>query len=616
MERSIAGAEAVRWDLAALYAGIDDPRIDEDRDRLTEKLSDFNRSFKGKLAEAPGQAVAAYADIRMLEDKIMLYLYLLLSTNVAEASVKAKIAETERMLSGAFGEYMSFFKIEMAAIDDKTLERWYRDDPVVARHRPWIEHERVFKPHLLSEAVESALIKRSPFGPSAWSEFFDELEADIEAEYLGEKKTLTELLHLLAESGDAGERAAVLRIIDDSLKGAFARYSAQALYMVAGSASVENRERSYRNPMDARNKSNRIPDEVVDVLHQVIVDAAGPVARRYYRLKAAHLGMKTLKWSDRNAPMPFADTAVIPFEEARETVIAAYRSFSPELARLAQSFFDEKRVDAPALKGKRSGAFNYSVVLPGNAPISFVFMNYLGSNRDVMTLAHELGHGVHGLLAGGARGALMAQAPIAYAETASVFGEMTTFRFLRERLEKKNDRQSRLALLMGKIDDVLNTLVRQISFSLFERRLHGFDEAENTWKPPEKMPVAGINRLWLESTKQLYGDDGDVFTYENADHLWSYISHFHSPFYVYGYAFGELLTQSLYAQRSRVGERFEPLYIDLLSSGSTKNVFELLKPFDLDPGDRGFWSYGIDNGLGALVAEAEDLSRDAGVRVK
>ena len=610
MDKTMTGTDNIRWDLGALYEGLDDPRIDADMKALDGMCKNFNASHKGHLAETLGQAVSEYADIHMLEDRIMLYLYLRQSTNVADAVAKARMAGAERILSGIFGEYMTFFSIELVSLDNETLARWYEREPVVARHRPWIEHERMFKPHLLSEPVEAALVKRSPFGPSAWSEFFDELEADIEAEYRNEKKTLTELLHLMTESRNAEERAALLRVINDSLKGTFAKYSAQTLYMVAGATSVENRERSYRNPMEARNKSNRVPDEVVETLHKVVTDVAGPSAKRYYRLKAKLLGLATLKWSDRNAPMPFSDTTIVSFDDAKKTVLSAYQSFSPVLAELAKSFFEDKRVDAPAVKGKRGGAFNYSIVLPGNVPASYVFMNYLGSNRDVMTLAHELGHGVHGLLAGKAQGALMSQAPIAYAETASVFGEMTTFNFLKEDLAKNNDRRSLLALLMGKIDDVINTLVRQISFSNFERRLHGFDPARGVWSEPGKLSVEELTTIWLESTRELYGKDGEVFTYENTEYLWSYISHFHSPFYVYGYAFGELLTQSLYAQRPRIGERFESLYIDLLSSGSTKNIVELLKPFDLDPTDEAFWKGGIETGLGAMVTEAEKLSRD------
>ena len=227
-----------------------------------------------------------------------------------------------------------------------------------------------------------------------------------------------------------------------------------------------------------------------------------------------------------------------------------------------------------------------------------------------MTLAHELGHGVHGLLAGKEQGPLMFDAPIAYCETASVFGEITTLNFLKKLLIEKNDRKSLLALLMGKIDDVIGTAVRQIGFSNFERRIHGMDANYREWREPEKLSVEQLSGIWLETLKQLYGEEGDVFTYENTENLWSYVPHFHHPFYVYGYAFGQLLTHSIYAKQASFGDRFEPLYLDMLRSGSTRNVAELLKPFGLNPADEKFWINGINVGLGQMVEEAEDLSRE------
>lgn len=613
MAKNTTGAEDIRWDLSGLYAGINDLQIDADVHTFVEKCKEFNRLHKGKLRETLPAAIFDYAEISMLQNKIMLYLYLSQSTNVADAAIKSKIAEVEKIITHASGEYLTFFELELVLIEDEVLLNYYAMNPFVAKHRPWIEQCCVFKPHLLSEPVESALTKRSPFGSGAWGEFFDELEADIEADFLGEKKTLTELLHLLSESQSQEERAQLLEIINTSIGGTFAKYSAQTLYMVSGAASVENRERLYTHPMEGANKANQIPDSVVDILHKAVKEVGGPITKRYYRLKAALLGLERLNWSDRNAPMPFSDTTIVSFADAQNMVLAAYESFSPTLSEFVRTFFEQRRVDAPGLRGKRGGAFNYSVVLPGNVPISFTFLNYLGSSRDVMTLAHEVGHGVHGLLAGVAQGPLMFHAPVAYCETASVFGEMTTFNFLKKQLVLKGDKKSLLALIMGKIDDVINTAVRQISFSNFERRLHGMDSSYTTWGEPKKLSVEELNDLWLTTTQEFYGEDGDIFTYKNAEHLWSYISHFHRPFYVYGYAFGELLTQSLYAGKPRIGDRFEPLYLDLLCSGSTKNVVELLAPFDLDPTHEAFWVDGINNGLGIMVQEAEVLARELGM---
>jgi oligoendopeptidase F len=613
MENTVESANDIRWDLSILYADIADPRLDADLRELTTMAKRFSDNYKGKLAEQLGAAIRDYSEIEMLSSKINSYLFLRESTDLTNAVIKSKHAAFQRELSEVQGEHLTFFELELVQLSDETLNKFYERDLVVSKHRPWIEHIRTFKRHFLSEPVESALVKRSPFNSSAWADFFDEVEADLNFDFEGGTKNLTEMMHLIAESKDSDERANAMRCVNSGLAGNFAKYSAQTLYMVAGLKAVEEKERGYAHPMDGRNKSNRIPDSVVNVLHTAVTNLGGTLTRRYYKLKARHLGLKVMRWSDRNAPMPFADTTRIPFDEAAGIVKKSYESFSPTLTALVKTFFSDRRIDVPVVKEKRSGAFNSSHVLPGGKAVSFTLLNYLGSNRDVMTLAHELGHGVHGILAGEAQGPLMFHAPIAYCETASVFGEMTTFTFLKERLMQSGDKSSLLALIMAKIDSTINTVVRQIGFSNFERRLHGMDETYSTWSEPKKRSVEELDAIWLKTAQELYGKDGDIFTYENSEHLWAYIPHFHSPFYVYGYAFGELLTQSLFAQKEKLGAKFEPLYLDLLRSGSTKDVVELLAPFGLDARNEAFWNEGITVSLGALIQEAEALSREMGV---
>ena len=614
MANTIESTDLTRWDLGILYSDINDPRLDSDLSALTAMVKEFSLTYKGKLGELLGGAIQDYAEIEMLSGKITSYLFLRESTDLTNAAIKARHAGFQRELSAIRGEHLTFFELELVQLGDDTLKAFYGRDPVVSKHRPWIEHIRTFKRHFLSEPVEAALVKRSPFDSSSWGDFFDEVEADLNFEFRGGTKNLTEMMHVIAESKDAAERAEALCCVNGGLAGPFAKYAAQTLYMVAGLKAVEDKERGYAHPMDFRNKANRIPDAVVSVLHNAVTTLGGSLSRRYYKLKARHLGLTVMRWSDRNAPMPFADTTVIPFDEAAGIVTGSYESFSPTLTSIVKGLFADRRIDVPVMKEKRSGAFNSSHVLPGGKPVSYTLMNYLGSNRDVMTLAHELGHGVHGILAGEAQGPLMFHAPIAYCETASVFGEMTTFTFLKERLIRGGDRKSLLALIMAKIDSTINTVVRQIGFSNFERRIHGMDESYTTWTEPKKHSVEELDAIWLKTAQELYGPDGDIFTYENSEHLWAYIPHFHSPFYVYGYAFGELLTQSLYAQRERLGVKFEPLYLDLLRSGSTKDVVELLAPFGLDARNEAFWRDGITVSLGALIEEAEQLSLTMGVK--
>jgi len=609
MKNKSVGTEDVRWDLSFLYKGINDPQITADISVWIGEAKNFFATHKGNLGKTLPKALADYIELTMLQQKIFYYLSLMQSTNVSDAVIKAKIAKAEQRLNHAQGEYLTFFDIELVALSDGALERFYKKDKLLAKHRPWIDHVRVFRPHLLTEPVESALTKRSPFGAGAWSEFYEELEADLVFSWKEETKTLTEMLHILSESKDAKERALSLDIINKGLSGHFAKYSAQNLYMVVGSRAVETRERGYANPMSLRNKASRIPDAVVDALHTAVMKEAAPLARRFYALKAQLLGLPKLAWSDRNAPMQFYNSLLIPFPIAVKTVLSAYKSFSPALADLVKEFVDKKRIDAPAVKGKRSGAFNSSTLISGNIPVSVTLLNYLGSQRDVMTLAHEVGHGVHSMLAGKALGILMMEYPMAYAETASVFGEMTTFNYLTKELKKKNETKELLGLIMGKLDDMMNTVVRQIGFSNFERRIHGMDESYTKWNEPKKLSVSEINSTWLSTLHELYGEDNDVFTYENTEHLWTYIPHFHNPFYVYAYAFGELLTQSIYAKKDELGARFEPLYLEMLSSGMTKDVVDLIKPFGLDPTRNEFWIDGVKSGIGRLIAEAEELSK-------
>src|SRR5579871_5467310 len=358
MTTATESASQVRWDLSLLYANIEDPRLDEDLHTLAGMAKAFSASYKGKLGERLGPAMRDYAEIDMLSGKISSYLFLRESTDLANAAIKAKHARFQRELSAVQGEHLTFFELELVQVTDETLNDWYQKDDFVAKHRPWIQHVRIFKPHFLSEPVESALTKRSPFDSSAWGEFFDEVEADLRFTFRGSVLNVTEILHLITESKDAVERADGLKCINDGFAGAFAKYSAQTLYMVAGLKAVEDKERGYAHPMDVRNKSNRIPDSVVNVLHSAVTTLGGSLTRRYYKLKARHLGLAKLRWSDRNAPMPFSDTTVIPFDEAADIVTTSYKSFSPTLTSIVKTFFADRRIDAPVLKEKRHGAFN------------------------------------------------------------------------------------------------------------------------------------------------------------------------------------------------------------------------------------------------------------------
>lgn len=599
------GAEQVRWDLSDLYSGLDDPQIDADLRDLLAQAKAFDESFRGRLSDKLGESLEAQAKMSCLADKLLVYLFLRRSTDAGNAKIQQRIGQVQEAWSRAEADHLNFFDHELVAIDDETYRAILDRDENARRHRPLLDHLRANRKYLLEEPVERALTLRSPFGPSEWSDYIEELEAELRFSLEGKSLNLPELLHVISNDLSAERRAAALASLSMGLREQrFDRVMSRTLNVVLGAKSVEDQERKYPNPMSARNIGNRVDDETVEALHEAVAEYGAEQARRFYRLLSAHLGIHPLKWSDRNAPLPFADNRVIPWNECVETVLDAYGSFSPTLRDLVAKMIDRKWVDAPPYQGKTGGAFNFAVLLPGDEERAYNFLNYLGSTRDVMTVAHEAGHGVHGMLAAEAQGALMFRAPMAYAETASIFGEMTTFRYLLQRAETD---EQRLALLMDKCSDHMNTVVRQISFSNFERKIHGL-------RRKGKLTLDDYNEHWMDVTRAFYGKDGELFTYDDAQNLWAYVSHFLRPFYVYAYAFGELFTQSLFAVQDRFGDDFEPMYLDLLRAGGSKSAVELMEPFGLDPRDPAFWRNGIEGSVKTWLDEAEAISAKMGIR--
>jgi oligoendopeptidase F len=611
MSQEKTGAQDVRWNLEGIfgYTGINDSRIDVDVALWCDMAKEFHEAFRGNLKLKLAPSILAREALEELLKKIGVYTALLAYLDTGDPVVQTRKAKIENDVRFAMGKYLTFYDIEVAGLDETVIDRIGKD-PSMEKYLPWLMHKRELGKHNLSESVESALKVRESFGPESLKGMFKESSSDLRFPFGGEEKTLTQVLHIASYNPDAQVRALALKTVNTGLQSPFAKLSRKTLTDIAGLHAIEVRERGYKNPLEIRNKASRLPNTTVDALYAASLDRAVPLAKRYYRLKADILGLETLRWSDRNAPMPFSDTTIIPWDKAIAMVLAAYGSFSPTLVRLIEDMVEKRWIDAPAVKGKVSGAFNYPGVLPGGKPFAWTFLNYLGTPPCVMTLAHELGHGVHFMLAGKKMGVLQQLAPMALCETASIFGEMTTFNFLKDELIARGDKKALFSLLMAKIDEIINIVVRQIGFHEFEMRVHGWDPATATWGNVTAFSVDQLCTHWLETLEKFYGKSGEVFTYEHVSHLWSVIPHFHEPFYVYAYAFGELLTQSLYAKRAAFGERFEPLYLDLLRAGSSKDVVELLAPFGLDPTDPEFWNDGIEISLGAMVREAEALARE------
>lgn len=603
-DNTASTAQDVRWDLDDLYEGLDDPRLDTDLAEILDAAKAFHAAHAGKLAQSLGDALDAQADLSCRIDRLMVYLFLRRSTDATNQRIQQRLAGVQEAFSEASANYLTFFEHELADMPDADYERLIADDDRVARHKPFLDHIRENREYLLEQNVERALTLRSPFGASEWSDYIDEREAELRFSLADEPLTLTEVLHVASNDADADRRASALEVFSVGLRDAgFDKLMARTMNVVLGAKAVEDRERGYASPLSSRNISNHVDDDTVEALHAAVAEVGAVQSQRYYRLLSAHLGTAPLKWSDRNAPMPFADNETVAWDDCVTTVLSAYESFSPTLRDLVALMLERKWIDAPPYEGKGGGAFNYSILLPNGEARAYNLLNFMGSARDVMTMAHEVGHGVHGMLAAQSQGALMFRAPMAYAETASIFGEMTTFQYV---LQHATSDEQKLALLMEKSADHVNTVVRQISFSNFERRVHS--ERRNG-----KLTLEDFNRAWLDVTYDFYGADGDLFTYEHVDNLWSYVTHFLRPFYVYAYAFGELFTQSLYARRDQFGDDFEKMYLDLLRAGGSKNAVELMEPFDLDPRDPDFWRQGIQSSISTWLDEAETISTAMGV---
>jgi len=481
---------------------------------------------------------------------------------------------TERVT--AITTHLLFFSLELNRLDDATLEAKLAD-PAAAHWRPWLRDLRVFRPHQLSDELEKLLHEKEVPGASAWSRLFDQTIAGMTVPVAGETLTVSAALNKLSDA-DRSVREAAARAIGTAF-GDNVRLFALITNTLAKDKEILDTWRHYPRPGSYRNRSNMVEDEVVDALVTAVREAYPRLSHRYYALKAKWLGLPKLQHWDRNAPLPDDDDRLIPWPEAEKRVLSAYSAFSPELGSIGRKFFDRPWIDAALRPGKASGAFSHPTV-PAAHP--YILMNYHGRTRDVMTLAHELGHGVHQVLAGD-QGYLMAGTPLTLAETASVFGEMLTFRAL---LNAETDPRRRKLMLAGKVEDMLNTVVRQVAFYRFETLLH--DERRSGELMPDR-----ISELWFEVQKESLGPAFE-FTPEYGV-FWAYIPHFvHSPFYVYAYAFGDCLVNALYSVFESGHPGFQTKYLDMLRAGGTKRHKELLVPFGLDASDPAFWRRGLD----------------------
>ncbi|ODT48917.1 M3 family oligoendopeptidase [Devosia sp. 63-57] len=582
------------WDLSDLYPGKDSAEFKAGLEEAKQLAAKFEADYKGKLLDLTrsGGLIKAIKDSETLGDltgRIGSYAFLQYAQNSTNPDRAKFMGDTNEALT-ALSTRVLFFELELNRIEDAELDAALERDPELARYRTWFADLRKAKPYQLDDKLEELFHDKSVTAFSAWNRLYDETLATLEFEVEGEKLNLESTLHLLSEK-DEKKREAAFHAVAKTL-GANGRLFTHITNVLAKDKEISDRWRGYQDIADSRHMANSVEREVVDAL-QTAVQAAYPrLSHRYYKMKAKWFGKDKLNAWDRNAPLPTSDERVWDWDTAVTTVLDAYGRFSPELAEVAKPFFNSGWIDAPTGNGKLSGAFAHPTV-PSAHP--YLMLNYLGRTRDIMTLAHELGHGVHQRLAA-AQGPIMANTPLTLAETASVFGEMLTFRAL---LDKTTDPKQRFALLSSKVEDMLNTVVRQIAFYTFERKVH-------TARRQGELRTEEINAIWMEVQAESLGDG--IVANEGYEVFWTYIPHFiHSPFYVYAYAFGDCLVNSLYAQYEKSSEGFAERYFELLKAGGSKHHSELLKPFGLDAKDPQFWSLGLSM-IERLIDELEATS--------
>jgi oligoendopeptidase F len=585
------------WNLADLYAGLDDPAIKRDLDRSDADCIAFEEAYKGKLAAlatapqggaALAEAVRRYEAIDDLMGRLGSYAGLVHAGDTVDPARTKFYGDVQERMTAA-STHLLFFTLELNRVDDALLEAAMAD-PALGHYRPWLDDVRRYRPYQLEDRVEQLFHEKSMTAYSAWNRQFDATIANLRFKISGKSLAIEPTLNFMQDR-DGKKRKAAAEALAATFKDNVAQF-ALITNTLAKDKEISDRWRGFADIADDRHLSNRVEPEVVDALVAAVRGAYPRLSHRYYALKAKWFGKKRLPYWDRNAPLPQVKSREIGWTEAKNTVLTAYGAFSPKMASIAERFFDERWIDAPVRPGKAPGAFSHPTT-PSAHP--YVLLNYQGKPRDVMTLAHELGHGVHQVLAA-SNGALMAPTPLTLAETASVFGEMLTFRKL---LAATRDDKERKAMLAAKVEDMINTVVRQIAFYSFERAVH-------TERKNGELTAARIGELWLDVQHESLGPAIEIKPgYEN---FWVYIPHFvHSPFYVYAYAFGDCLVNSLYAVYEHAAEGFAERYLAMLAAGGTKPYAELLRPFGLNARDPAFWQGGLGV-IERMIGELERLS--------
>ncbi len=585
------------WRLQDLYEGVDAPRFAADLERAERDAKLFAEAYRGKIAEIAARpdagerlaaAVKAYESLQDLIGRIMAYASLLYASDTINPAIAKFYGDAQERVTALAGDVL-FFELELNRLDDSKLNAAMAATGL-GHYRPWLDDIRKEKPHQLADDLERLFLDKSVSAAAAWNRLFDETMAALRFDFEGESLTLEPLLGKLMDP-DAKIRETAANALAATL-GANLRLFTLITNTLAKDKETSDRWRKFSDVADSRHLANRVEPEVVEALVTAVTDGYPRLSHRYYALKARWFGKAQLDHWDRNAPLPNAPRRVYKWETARDMVLQAYSAFSPRMGDIARRFFDEGWIDAPVRPGKAPGAFAHPTT-PSAHP--YILVNFLGKPRDVTTLAHELGHGVHQVLAG-VNGPLMAPTPLTLAETASVFGEMLTFRSM---VTTITDLTERKAMLASKVEDMLNTVARQIAFYKFERAVHL--ERRNG-----ELTTEQISQLWMNTQSESLGPA--IALRPGYETYWAYIGHFiHSPFYVYAYAFGDCLVNSLYGVYERSSDGFAERYLSMLAAGGSKSYSELLAPFGLDAKDPGFWTIGLSV-IERMIDELETMA--------
>ncbi|QQQ18316.1 M3 family oligoendopeptidase [Brevundimonas vitis] len=587
--------EAPLWDLGDLYASPTDPRIAADLEAGRARVAELNalqgrlvaqRAEPAALGRDLDRAIALYEQATDVLGGLGAYAFLSASTARDDAAAQGFEADIREKMT-AIATPTVWLTLEVNQLEDAEIDAALAAHPAAARWTPWLRRVRAMKPHELSAELETFIAERAPIS-AQWPRLFDETLAALRVKAGKDSLTLAQALNQLSDPRGARRKAAAEGL--SQALGDRVQTMALVLNTVAADKAMEDRWRGFKRPADSRHLANEVDGEAVDAMAEAVAAAYPKLSHRYYALKARAMGKDRLDQWDRNAPLDTSAPRAFDWSQGRSLVLESFADLGPEFADRARGFFDRPWIDGRARPGKQSGAYAHPVTANRHP---YVFLNWMGERRDVLTLAHELGHGVHQTLAAD-RGTLLADTPLTLAETASIFAEGLTF----DRLLATAPRSEQRGLLAGRIEDGLNTVVRQIAFHRFETRFH--DERAGGEVSAER-----IGQIWLE---ELGASLGPAVTLNPGyEHWWSYVSHFvHSPFYVYAYAFGDLLVAALMETRAKDPEAFTPLYRDLLAGGGTRTYGEALAPFGLDPRDPAFWQIGCRR-LERLVDQFEAL---------